>query len=514
MNKLQWNRLLCDLRRKDNESATRKTQSNTTEYRTEIERDFDRILFVGPTRRLADKTQVFPMDGSDSVRTRLTHSLEVSNLARSIGTAIVYRHYEEVFANSTMDKEKVVRGVPALLGAIGLAHDLGNPPFGHQGEVAIQNWFQDRLNRKEISESSLLKNNHLFSKCTNQKRFFLQHNKNILTRSEKSDLLKFDGNPQTLRLLGSLQILSDDYGLNLTYATLSALIKYPKTYDSTMLNNTNSETSTFKSKKRGAFHSERKLAKEIREKTGLSDEDKHPLTFIMEACDDIAYSVIDAEDTIKKGLASFQDLIDHLRCHLKGITDDNQISKITSVINSSKTKNDEFKNENLSSYELNDLSMQMFRVYAIGELVKCATETFVHRIDEIMTSGSQPSSLIELSNGRELCSALKKFDRRYGFSSKQVLELESKGYNYITATMDMLWIAISQFDKEANVKSIYARFVKSLISENYIRAYTKSSGSLQYRRLKLLADYISGMTDNHLVKVHDKLKQHQLNRTN
>ena len=138
-----WTRLLNEGRRKKEQQAAQPNAERATvevvpsvvETRTQIERDYDRILFSTPVRRLADKTQVFPLDKNDSVRTRLTHSHEVSNLARSIGTALVF-HYQ-----IAKDVPNAVRNIPALLATVGLAHDLGNPPFGHQGEAAIQSWF-------------------------------------------------------------------------------------------------------------------------------------------------------------------------------------------------------------------------------------------------------------------------------------------------------------------------------------------------------------------------------------
>ena len=137
-------RLLQNRRRK---SKNKRNPEEHVETRTEIERDFDRILFCTPLRRLADKTQVFPLERNDSIRTRLTHSYEVSNLARSFGNALVYSR--DFLQNPT---DQLRRNIPALLAAIGLAHDLGNPPFGHQGEKAIQSWFQYRKKNLRIKK--------------------------------------------------------------------------------------------------------------------------------------------------------------------------------------------------------------------------------------------------------------------------------------------------------------------------------------------------------------------------
>ncbi len=259
---LSWDNLLNPIRRKTLYGADESMRTGIG--RKELERDYDRILFAAPTRRLADKTQVFPMEQNDSVRTRLTHSHEVSNLARSIGVRIAFDHAEKVFGEDS-EKLEVKRNIPSLLAAVGLAHDLGNPPFGHQGEIAIQQWFKEHPFEDKVAV----------------------------------DFLEFDGNAQTFRLLTRLQILNDKFGLNLTVATLAALIKYPSIYGS-------QDKGGFK--KYGIFNSEACIVKEIWDKTGLKAGIRHPLAYVMEACDDIAYSIIDAEDTVKKGYASFYDL--------------------------------------------------------------------------------------------------------------------------------------------------------------------------------------------------------------
>ena len=195
---LEWERLLNPVRRKELHDSTE--SMNTGVGRKEIERDYDRILFSTPIRRLANKTQVFPLEENVAIRNRLTHSHEVSNLARSIGVRIAFDRAKQVFGDDPKRHERlqVKRNVPALLAAVGLAHDIGNPPFGHQGEIAIREWFSDNSEDTE------------------------QHD----------DFLHFDGNAQTFRLLTRLQVLNDDFGLNLTVATLAALMKYPSLHDS------------------------------------------------------------------------------------------------------------------------------------------------------------------------------------------------------------------------------------------------------------------------------------------
>jgi dGTPase len=456
---LNWDKLLNPIRRKKLHGSSETI--GTGVGRTELERDYDRILFAAPTRRLADKTQVFPMEENDSVRTRLTHSHEVSNLARSIGVRLAFEHAETVFGVKH-DQLEVKRNIPPLLAAVGLAHDLGNPPFGHQGELAIQQWFREQKTADNI----------------------------------ESDFTEFDGNAQTFRLLARLQVLNDQFGLNLTVSTLAALIKYPSVYGS---------AEKFGFKKYGIFSSEKEIVEEVWTQTGLTAGIRHPLAYVMEACDDIAYSIIDAEDTVKKGYASFYDLMDYLESS-------NKQDPITiKVIEASRGENKKFKEADsslgkkfkLSSRELNDISMQMFRVKAISEMIVAATEVFVDNIDKIM-AGNQTNGFELIKNSRceALCAATKDFDYRYGFQNRDVLQLELQGSNYIKSMMTMLWKGISN---ERDSKDPFARYVYGSISENYRRIYENTEKSM-YDKRQLLCDAISGMTESYLIKRHDEFK--------
>lgn len=448
---LIWEKLLNNVRLKDLHEHGE--SMNTGSGRTELERDYDRILFATPVRRLADKTQVFPMEQHDSVRTRLTHSHEVSNLARSIGVRLAFEHAEDVFG-ADHERLQVKRNVPSLLAAVGLAHDLGNPPFGHQGELAMQQWFRE----------------------------------NQAKDNPEIDFLEFDGNAQTFRLLTRLQILNDQFGLNLTLGTLAALLKYPSIYGSP-------NKGGFK--KYGIFNSEKEIIEQVWKHTGLTQGVRHPLAYVMEACDDIAYSIIDAEDTVKKGYASFYDLMAFLESEGKN---DEVVER---VILYSKKKNAEFRKENVSSRELNDISMQMFRVRAIFEMIVSATDVFVKNVSKIMSFTIEPGfELIKNSNCSKLCSISKDFSRRNGFHHKDVLKLELQGNNYIKNMMSMLWQAVSRGD-DPNYP--FERYVYGEISENYRRIYEKM-GRSPYAKRQLVCDALSGMTESYLIKKHDEYR--------
>lgn len=489
---MEWQHLLCSARRKDkekiNQSDIQTAASSTHSGRQEIERDYDRLLFAAPTRRLADKTQVFPLDRNDSVRTRLTHSHEVANFARGIGMRLAFDYKNEIFGEP--EGVCVERDVPALLAAIGLAHDLGNPPYGHQGEAAMRSWFTRNL-------TPLVENED------NQKIY--------------QDFFKFDGNSQTFRLVTKLQILNDQYGLNLTYATLAALIKYPQSSYSG-----NKDTW----EKQGFFYSEKEVVNEVWQRTGLREGVRHPLTYLMEACDDIAYSVLDAEDTVKKGLASYHDLINFLQCW-----PDNHDAAIQHVIDTTEAKNQGWKTrENaLSPAELNDMSMQMFRVNATATLINAAVDAFREYHRSLLLDDYQMKDLMGNSRGAGLCDALKEFDKTRGYRHRSVLELELKGSNYIQGLMDMLWVGIhghkTRTEKEREKErrqsqpgftplpayrsdTPFGRYAYGRISENYRRIFEDPKNTLPrlYKEAQLLTDAVAGMTDSYLMDLHDELK--------
>ena len=365
-------------------------------------------------------------------------------------------HAEEVFG-SEHEVLQVKRNVPSILAAVGLAHDLGNPPFGHQGEIAMQEWFKDHIADQPEHEV------------------------------DEEDFLQFDGNAQTFRLLTRLQVLNDEFGLNLTLGTLAALVKYPSVYGS-------GNKGGFK--KYGVFKSEKSIINEVWEHTGLSEGVRHPLAYVMEACDDIAYSIIDAEDIVKKGYASFYDLMDYLESHAR------KDPVIEDVVTTVRGKNTEFKIEGLSSRELNDISMQFFRVKAIAEMIEAATQVFVENSQK-MLDGSLPLGfeLIKNSKSALLCKVAKNFDFHHGFQNKEVLRLELEGNNYIKSTMRMLWKAINSNEDD---RGPFEKYAFGQISENYRRVY-EASGKRAYNKYQLLCDAVSGMTESYLIKVHDEL---------
>ncbi|HCA4054136.1 TPA: dNTP triphosphohydrolase, partial [Listeria monocytogenes] len=257
---MEWTTLL------NRETISRKRNPGNGDLRNAFENDYQRIILSASFRRLQDKTQVFPLEKNDFIRTRLTHSLEVSTIAKSMGTLvgsqIVERNIDPSFT------EQNIRELSDLLASAGLLHDIGNPPFGHFGETAIRQWFAKELPTLKIDDISI---------------------NSLLEKQMRNDFLHFEGNAQVLRVVTKLhQLFETSYGMNLTSATLNSFVKYP--VNSLQINKTH-----IKSKKMGYFYSEKDIFEKITEQTGTNGN-RHPVTFLLEAADDISYLIADLED--------------------------------------------------------------------------------------------------------------------------------------------------------------------------------------------------------------------------
>ncbi|KQV73244.1 dGTP triphosphohydrolase [Rhizobium sp. Root1220] len=442
-------------------------------WRSEFQHDHDRLLFSTPVRRLSDKTQVWPMDENDGVRTRLTHSHEVANLARSIGSNIAERRPELFGA----DLHKIIQ---PILTAIGLAHDLGNPPFGHQGEAAIGYWFTKR--------SSWI--------------FDLDGPKGKQLEDEvplglRTEFTKFDGNPQTFRLITRLQTHRDYLGLDLTAATLSAALKYPVSTVSTV-----DDHPVFG--KRGYFESESDVVKWMRAHVGVAEKERHPLTWIMEACDDIAYSILDVDDVMKKKIISPDDVLVILQ-HDERSKDHPAVEKIG-------RKFKEIHDLKRSPQVARDIKIGMLRAYLISALIEDVATTFLASSDAVMGKTHAKAIL----DDNKLCKALKGIAKQHAFAHPSVLKMEALGAAALDELMSFFWEAISQREENDNFDSkrttAIAKYGWSLVSPNYIEAAKHSkdsagpSSGIRYRELRLLTDMISGMTDSFALNLWNEVR--------
>lgn len=446
--------------------------------RSEFQHDYDRLLFSTPVRRLADKTQVWPMEENDSVRTRLTHSHEVANLARSIGVR-VYLTNSEKFERSGIGSDAVLNVIQPILLSTGLGHDLGNPPFGHQGEAAIGRWFEKR---KEW----------IFTKTAQDGKDL---EGNAVSEAFHSEFTQFDGNPQSLRLLTRLQTHVDGLGLDLTAATLAAGLKYPVCFE-------NVDTKNPVRKKGGYFSSEKDVVEWVRERTGLKEGQRHPLTWIMEACDDIAYSVLDVDDVLKKQVMSPDDVLVILRLELH---ENPTVNKLLSRFR-------DVEHRKMSPHAQHDIKIQYLRAFFIEALVTHASEQFIKNICTIFDF----SHLMPLMDNSELCSALKKIAKQHAFNNPLVLRTEALGAAALDGLMCAFWSAISDRTKVDEIKSgkrsARSSYIFSLISSNYVEQASapnvlrSNANGMRYRELRLLTDMISGMTDSYAMRLWSDLQ--------
>lgn len=418
------------------------------------------------------------MDANDSVRTRLTHSHEVANLARSIGARVAK---ESTDAFGEADLHDVVQ---PILSAIGLSHDLGNPPFGHQGEAAIGRWFKRR-------------ESWIFTHEDDSERGPVLDR--AVSKNLRTEFLDFDGNPQTLRILTRLQTSHHNVGLDLSAATLAASLKYPAHADA------RDEKRPFV-KKAGYFESERETVEWFRQETGLEECQRHPLTWIMEACDDIAYSVLDVDDLLKKGIISPDDVLVILK-HTNVVKDMASVKRL-------EEKFAEINDDKRRAEIRRDIKEQYVRAYMIEALINDASDAYLTNAAAIDLHELE----MPLMEKNPLCDALKNIAQKYGFTNPEVLKSEALGAAALDGLMTVFWSAIHNRKKPHDLMSkrneARDRYAFSLISPNYLESACREAGEIKegdrvprYHELRLLTDMVSGMTDSFAINTWRKLNE-------
>ena len=482
---MNWTNLLCKDRIRSYQKST-----ISRDLRTEFEKDYHRIIGSASFRRLQDKTQVFPLDKSDYVRTRLTHSLEVSSfaksLARNVGERIIKENKDSVF--SLQNKEDISN----ILQCAGLLHDIGNPPFGHFGETTIRDWFKNNLCKLEYHGQKLSE---------------------YLEPQMIQDFYYFEGNAQGLRLVTKLHFLVDENGMNLTKALLGTIIKYP--VSSLEIDK---KSGNIKTKKMGYFYADKDNFKNIQTSLALNGN-RHPLTYLLEAADDIAYKTADIEDSMEKGNISYTQLVRELeeRCkkyiifkngelektELEEIMNKSQYGKLISVL---KHKYDKAINNNYQKPEI--YAVQNWVVSIQGCLIFAASDNFIKNYEEIM-SGNYKYDLFHDTDVESLMEDLGKIAYKYSFTSKPIFKLEVAAQTILEFLLNKFVEAIIYYDTEEKVSSVQERMV-ALISKDYMRIYKKESEGKSekeklYLRLMLVTDYICGMTDSFAKDLYQEL---------
>lgn len=453
----KWESLLSDGR-------IRSTNKSPEDGRNEFERDYDRIVYSSAFRRLQDKAQVFPLEMGDYVRTRLTHSLEVASLGRSMGVDVARKLVKEKRMNEKYKDSYSDAVFSNILSSACLIHDIGNPPFGHFGETAIQDWF---------------------------KTFFQDNLLPELTPEQKLDFMKFEGNAQAFRILTRLQFLSDEYGLNLSYATLATLMKYPRSANEVGLKRGVSY------KKHGYFQSESDQFSKVKAATGMG-EFRHPLAFLLEAADDIAYSAADVEDGLKKGVINWDQFM--------SLLESNDSECVTECRKAVKDSYDKYlKVRKFPEPQLN--AIQNFRICVQSMMLRESLNVFLANIDAIL-EGQFDEDLIGQSKAKDLYKLLIKIGVNHVYNAKQVLTLEVAGYEVIKGLLDMFVRAM--LSENYNKPKTFENRLYQLISPNFRYVFENWTNKDTYAKIQLVTDFVSGMTDFYALDLYQKLSGNKM----
>lgn len=428
---MNWNSLLSDLRLRES--------TRTQDSRNNFESDFGRIIFSPATRRMHDKTQVFPLTADDNIHSRLTHSMEVMAIGHSLGIKVCEN--ADFVKKLGREKTQLYREIPIVLKNACLLHDIGNPPFGHFGEAVFQNYFKNYFERNPD--------------------FVLSGDKDE-DKLRKEDFTFFDGNAQGLRVITKLQILNDKYGLNLTAATLGAYVKYP--------NSGEKKKEIIHKKKRGIFQSEVEYYNQIAQECELKIDDeyvRHPLCYLMEAADSICYLTMDIEDGFNKGWYKFDFIVEKLS-HVSGIKE-----------SAAKIKADNIGPRAEITW------MVKFRIELISRLVALATKNFLDNYEKII-AGEYNHELIA-DDSENLAKELGKFCYNVVFTNREITSLELTGHSVVTGLLDIYINFV--FHKEEAYRNraaglISDSIIQVAIEENKKEIFTQKRQKLEEKKEK------------------------------
>jgi dGTPase len=358
-----------------------------------------------------------------------------------------------------------------------MLHDIGNPPFGHSGEKYIGAWFKQKLgrpNNEEAGEPPV--------RTRGGAPLALQE------AQENQDLTRFEGNAHAFRVATRIQTLGDEFGMNLTCGTLAALIKYPCSSLQTDKKSGKKSLAKF-----GYFKSDSYAFSRVREATGLTDFDRHPLTYLVEAADDIAYSVVDIEDALKKKVVSFE-----LICStLEELTGKLEVDFLEQL----KSRFDElYKVRGRSRSESEQLAFQGFRAFAIGKMTGSCVEAFFTHYDEIM-AGKLDEELTNVMRLAPLCNRLKKLGEDHVYSSSEVVKVEESGKHVVWGLLDIFYDELTYNSGSRLISTFLPPTAKNPGDESFEMSET-------YARAQRVADYVAGMTDTFAMLLFRRLTGH------
>jgi dGTPase len=456
-----------------------------------FESDRGRIINSAAIRRLQQKTQVFPLERNAAVRSRLTHSLEVQQVGRYIAKEILTRLKESgQLENYGLDQ--LTGPFESIVEMACLMHDIGNPPFGHFGESAINDWFRQRM------DNDFLPPDDRADRCEPEVLRYQTDGFNDLRAKIRQDLSQFEGNAQAIRMVHSL------LRMNLTWAQVGCILKYtrpawhrgkiPPGHDYLM-------------KKPGYYLAEAEYVARLRKELDLQPHCRFPLTYIMEAADDISYCVADLEDAVEKNIFSVEQLYEHLYALWPSHKPNDLFNLVvTNALDKSRSSQ--------TSRSSEDQFFMYLRVNTVSRLVPHAASRFIDNLPEVF-DGKFNGALLEDGNAQsQLLEIFKKVAFRHVFNHPDVEQLELQGYRVIKGLLDIYHplLMLSQDEFAELIEKDYLKgypietrlFHK--LSTRFRLAYSEAVGRLDnragdiaiweyYYRARMLQDYVSGMTD-------------------
>jgi dGTPase len=451
---MNWQQLYSPLRT----GSSRRSSVDPSGIRTSFLRDYDRIIFSSAFRRLQNKTQVFPLPGPVFVHNRLTHSLEVASVGRSLGKAVGDAIADKHASNGELFREFYKYELPSVIAAACLAHDIGNPPFGHSGEDAIRNFFRGLEGEAKG-------------------RF------QTLTDNQRRDFLYFEGNANAFRTLTHHFNEPSPGGFRLTYATLASIVKYPSDSEHGF------DKRQLITKKSGFFDSEVETWRTVAAELGIPQADpaknvyaRHPFVYLVEAADDICYRIIDFEDAHRLNIISIDKIARLFLSFFDGESGYDARDRVEEVFNGINDDNQK---------------VQFLRAKLINLLIFRVRDIFMEKEAELL-DGTLAKSLIDYLPAKELA-LLKEIDGfsvQHIYNHRSVVEIEIAGYNVIGGMLKEFFGAVLE---PGSVKS---EKLLQLLSKQFV--ITRDPGKL-YNDIQSVVDFIAGMTDLYAVDIYRKI---------
>ena len=438
---------------------TNTSQSTQVEWFCEYDSDYARIVLSAPVRRLQDKTQVFPLKESDFARKRLTHSMEVASFARGFGRRVECELRDQLDAIEARIVSQ--NWLSKILEVASLVHDIGNPPFGHKGESAIQSFFT-HLPQSDMPEA-------------------VKKAYESLTESQKADYCHFDGNVQGFRILTKLGLSRNSNSFNLTYPVLASMVKYPFS----SLEGNQKQAVNHEQKKFGYFDSEKEIYNEIIQKLGITPGNRHPLTYLVEVADDIAYNVCDIEDGYHVGVLTLENIV--AACD--------------------ECDEGEWIRRCIKENEDPEISVQRIRIQSQIRMINDAGSRFMQLLPHYI-AGDCKKGVLDHSDSANLLKAFKTLDIR-NFQSDKVTEPEQKGCEALRYILEEYVKAV--FSPNRNKAGTRENKIFKAMSENYWTVATRKNpdGTAPYSLFQYAVDQVAGMTDSFVLKTAEWMKELQ-----